>query len=126
MNYENPKMNMTLPRLSVIELRSLINHAGRKLDDGDQIDNTFLHWLADVCQAELIRREMPGCEAEMIDIPATLRPIQIASFLQGVFTLSRSMLTPAQGAFIDELELHVICHTVSALQAIEQVWEPIS
>ena len=126
MNIENPKMTMTLPRLTVIELRSLINHASRKLNDGGQVDDAFCHWLAGVCQDEIRRRETPGGEAEMLEVPDTLRPIQIASFLHGVLVLSRSMLTPAQASFVDELETHCVCHAISALCALEQVWEPVS
>lgn len=119
----NPRMKMTLPRLSPVELRSLINHATTKLEIAD---NPFCRWLATVCLDEIDRRNNPGIEATMLEIPVSLRPIELASFLEGVFLLSRSVITQPIAAFVDELEIHVICQTSTYLQTLDAAWEQVS
>ena len=117
------QMRMTLPRLSPIELGSLIHHAEKKLDSGNEHSDAFCNWLIDVCETELVRRDTPGAEPSMLQIPPTLRPFELSSFAQGALVLSRSVLTPAQGNFVDELELHVICCVSSYLQQLDAFWE---
>lgn len=120
---QNPQMKMTLPRLTLVELNSFTSHAKRKLATQD---DSFCTWLMQVCQDEIDRRNNPGTEASMLVIPLTLRPIELSSFLSGVFLLSRAVLTEPQAAFVDELEMHVICQTACYLQTLDSCWEQVS
>jgi len=120
---EPPKMSMHLPRLTMPELQSVVAYSQSRIKAGRLTDFTFQDWLTEVCVSEMERRLVPGTEPEMLTVPHTLRPIQMASFLEGTFALSRCILTPAVAAFVDELELHVVCCASSYLQQCEPIWE---
>jgi len=120
---EPPKMSMTLPRLSMSELQSIVAYSQSRIKAGNLTDFTFQDWLTEVCVSEMERRLVPGTEPEMLTVPHNLRPVQMAAFLEGVFALSRAIMTPAVAAFVDELEMHTICCASSYLQQCEPIWE---
>ena len=119
---EPPKMTMTLPRLTSSELQSIVAYSQGRIKAGNLVDFSFQDWLTEVCVNELERRLVPGTEPEMLTVPHTLRPNQMASFLEGVFSLSRCILTDAVSKFVDELEMHVIVCASSYLQQCEPIW----
>ena len=123
---EPPKMTLTLHRFNTAELKALAAYSQSRIEAGNLTDATFQNWLTGVCRGELKRRAKTGAEPGSIAIPATLRPIELASFLEGAFILSRSVITPAIGAFVDELEKHVICCVSSYLQQLDSCWEQVS
>ena len=117
-----PKMSMHLPRLTSSELQSIVHYSQSRIKAGNLADPSFQDWLTECCISEMERRLVPGTEPEMLHVPTGLRPIQMASFLEGVFSLSRCILTDAVAKFVDELELHVVVCASSYLQQCEPIW----
>jgi len=118
-----PKMTMTLPRLTSSELQSIVHYSQARIKANNLADYSFHDWLTNCCIEEMERRLVEGTEPSMLSVPTGLRPIQMASFLEGAFSLSRCILTDAVSKFVDELELHVVVCASSYLQQCEPIWE---
>ena len=118
-----PKMSMHLPRLTSAELQSIVHYSQTRIKAGNLVDQSFQDWLTESCVSEMERRLLPDSEPSMLSVPTGLRPNQMASFLEGVFSLSRCILTDAVAKFVDELELHVVVCASSYLQQCEPIWE---
>ena len=121
-----PRMKLTLHRFTVAELQAVICYSVSRIEAGNLASTVFHDWLTDVCCTELVRRDTLGAEPEMPTIPTTLRPVELAAFLEGVFALSRAAMTASIGAFVDELELHVMVCVSSYLEQLDSCWEAVS
>ncbi len=108
-----PKMKIILPRLSELEIRTLIGYAERKLNLGRH--EPSMTWLMGILCQELERRNRPGSEPEMLRTPF-VDGADVGDALLAFHVLSRGQLTLNQAAFIDEIFHHVLASAVGILE----------
>ena len=110
---DEPKMRIIIPRLSELEIRTLIGYAERKLNHEHHVPS--MTWLMGILCQELERRNRPGREPEMLQTPF-VEGADVADALLAFHILSRGQLTLAQAAFIDEIFHHVLASAVGILE----------
>ena len=109
-----PKMQISLPRLTDGEILGLLGYAKAKLANGQFV--AFCGWLQENLKAEIERRSNPLREPEMLSFPGEWTDFDAAESLLAIYCLSKSGITMAQCIFVDELLKNIIADCVARLE----------
>lgn len=115
-----PKIQITLPRLSDAELAKLVKWGLSRIDRGRFVP--LAKWLVEVCLAEVARRKSNDpdlAEPGMFAIP-NWAPADCGEALMGSTILSYEKLTAAEAAFVDAVVFHVVAYASVVLREYEE------